>query len=652
MKKIVILLFLTFSIISFGQDYKFGKVSKAELEEKFYPLDSTTDAAYLYKKRRTYFTFTPNKWFQLVTEVHERIKIYTKEGFDEATRTIPYYAPDIGDDERVSSIKGYTYYLNNGKIEKEKLSKNAIFKDKKNSYYSLKKITMPSIKEGCIIEIKYKINSPYIQNITDLEFQYGIPIKKLKIQIEAPEYFVFNQRSKGHYFAEMLKERKSGSIGSRRYIVNVFKFDESNIPALKGNEPFVSNIRNYRGGMKFELTQVDYTSIEGPLRTYSNSWEDVSKKVYQFSSFGGELKKSNFFKDDITSITATAANDFEKVVAIFQHVKSSVKWNDNRGVGAQKGIKKAYQEGVGNVADINLLLTAMLRKAGLNANPVLVSTRSNGIPFFPTIDGFNYVIAMVDFPDNTYALLDATAPYSAPNLLPKRTLNWQGRKVAKGGASSWVNLSSNKHALEENNIMISITEDMEIEGLMRSRYSNLKALNYRNENNHLKEEDVVKKIEEKYPVEIENFKVSNEQNVFKPISTSIKFNSEDLIEEINGKFYIEPLLFLTESKNPFKLEDRNFPVDFATPWKDKNTVSIQIPEGYKVSFIPESIAIGLPEKMAVFRYQITQIGNKINIISFLEFNQALIAPKYYQFLKDFYGKVVAKQSEKIVFEKE
>jgi hypothetical protein len=57
---------------------------------------------------------------------------------------------------------------------------------------------------------------------------------------------------------------------------------------------------------------------------------------------------------------------------------------------------KAYKDKTGNVAEINLMLTAMLRYAGLNANPVLVSTRSNGIAMFPNRTAFNYVIAAVE----------------------------------------------------------------------------------------------------------------------------------------------------------------------------------------------------------------------------------------------------------------
>ena len=86
MKKIIIVVLLLSQLSLFAQDYKFGKVSKAELEEQFYPLDSAADAAYLYKYRRTYFEYVQDDGgFKVITDFHVRIKVYTKEGFDKAT---------------------------------------------------------------------------------------------------------------------------------------------------------------------------------------------------------------------------------------------------------------------------------------------------------------------------------------------------------------------------------------------------------------------------------------------------------------------------------------------------------------------------------------------------------------------------------------
>lgn len=634
-----------------AQNYKFGKVSQQELEEEFHPKDSTADAAYLYKYRRSFFNYTPNQGFQLVTEIHQRIKIYTKEGFDYATTSIRYYKPDGGESETVNRIKGYTFSLDNGKVVKEKLGKDGIFKEKINKYNSKIKITMPNIKEGCVLEMKYVITSPYATSISDVQFQKGIPIKKLKSQIEIPEYYKYNKRSKGIHNIPMETTSKSGTIGNTNYNVEVYIFEGNDVPALKNDEAFVANIYNFRGGMKFELASTDFINVGGEYKSYSTTWENVSKEIFKSISFGSELNKSNYYKKDLESLLANYNTDNDKISAIFQHVKDKVKWNGFYGKYTEKGVRKAYKENTGNVADINLMLTAMLRSAGFNANPILVSSKGNGVPLFPTLKGFDYVISSIKTADNALILLDATEQFSMPNILPARALNWNGRLVNKDGSSSWIQLASSKSANEENMVMVKVSEDLMVEGFIRTKYENFNALNYRKNNNHIKEEELITKYEENNNLEIEDFKIVNKENLYKPITRNVKFTSEDLIEEIGNKIYIEPSLFLTVSKNPFKSDDRKFPVDFMVSWKDKNRVSIQVPEGYAIEKLPESMAIALPDNLGVFKYQVAQMGNKISTVSILQFNSHIIPSKYYKNLKDFYGKLVKKQSEKIILVK-
>ena len=650
MKKKIIVLFILIAQIATvsAQNYKFGKVSKEELEEKFHPIDSTADASYLYKYRRSYFNYSDTQGFQLITEIHQRIKIYTKEGFEYATKSITYYNPDSGERESVNSIKGYTFYLKNGKVEKEKLSKDGIFQEKINEYNSRKKITMSKITEGCVLELKYTIVSPYPTSIEDVEFQKSIPIKKLKSQIEFPEYYTFKTIAKGYYSVPMTNTSKGSKIGNTNFRTEIFNFEDENIPALKNNEAYVANINNYRGGVKFELAQTNFISIGGDFKNYSNSWETVSKQIFKSTSFGSELDKSSYYRDDLEKILANNTTDQDKIGAIFEFVKSQVKWNGFYGKYAEKGVRAAYKENTGNVADINLMLTSMLRSAGLEANPVLVSSRGNGVPLFPTLNGFDYVISIVQFPDNSYVLLDATELYSLPNVLPVRALNWDGRIVTKDGTSSWVKLSSTKHAIEDNMMMVKISDDLIVEGLIRTKYENLNALNFRKNYNHIKEEELIKDYEENNNIETEEFKILNQEDIYKDIVRNVKFSSEDLIEQIGNKLYIEPNLFLTKRENPFKLAERKYPVDFATAWRDINRVSIEIPEGYTVEKLPESFAIALPNNLGVFKYQVSQNGNKVKSLSILEFNSAMIPSEYYAYLKDFYSKLVKKQTEKIV----
>ncbi len=261
------------------------------------------------------------------------------------------------------------------------------------------------------------------------------------------------------------------------------------------------------------------------------------------------------------------------------------------------------------------------------------------------------MIAAVSLPQGM-VLLDATEQYGVPNQLPLRAINWQGRLVKKDGTSIPVNLYSQEKASEDNFVSIKVTDDLEVEGLLRKKYTNLNALNFRNRYNSVKEEDIIEKIEEENAIETTSFKILNKLKLNKPITITTKFSSEDLVEEVNGKVYITPLLFLAEDENPFKIEDRKYPVDFGTSWKEKNNISIAIPEGYVVESIPASKAISLSSNLGTLKYQVKQVGSKIKVISIVEFNNAIIPANYYGELKEFYKQLVAKQSEKIVLVKE
>lgn len=664
-------MFVCMATTAMAQNYKFGKVSERELQEQFHPSDSSASAAYLYRNRYTHYNYIQGRGFEVVTEVHERIKIYNKDGFKYATKKISFFVPESGQKEKITGLKAYSFNLVEGSVEKTKLSKTDVFEEKLSKYRHVKKITMPNIKEGTVIELKYTLRSPYERFIDDLKYQYDIPVKKISYKIAIPEFYKFNKRLKGYYHITPKESNKNSRLtltskervvtrttvlGARinrstiNYKTTISEYEAENIPALKDNEPFVSNVENYRGGIQYELSMVQYP--QSIPKFYSTNWKDVSKQIYRSPAFGGELSKTGYFKKDLEEVIAGETNGIKKAIKIFLYVKSKMKWNGYYGKYVEKGTRKAYKEGVGNIAEINLMLTAMLKHSKLNASPVLVSTKNNGIPLFATSKGFNYVISMVEFPNGGYMLLDASDPNAMPNILPTRALNWNGRKVMENGLSSWVNLIPNTYSEANNNLSVKINEDLSVSGLSRANLTNYQAVAYRKENSNKKDEAIIAKLEEDYEIEIENFRVGNKKKLGQPVSQLFKFSSEDEIEEINGKLYCNPLLFLANTNNPFKSKERKFPVDFGVPMKHKYSVSIQIPTGYKVESVPQPLAIGLPNKIGVFKYQVKTVGNKVTTLAILQISKPFIAPQHYGALKDFYKQMVERQAEKIVLIKE
>lgn len=670
MKKIfIVLITVIVSLPLFAQDYKFGKVSKAELSEKFNPQDSSAFATFIYRDRKTYFKYEKGQGFQVITEVFERLKIYNKEGYDWASKNIYFYDSHQGS-EKITGLKANTFNLNDDKIVVNKLGKKNIFEEKKNKYWSQKKFTLPNLKEGCVVEWKYKLVSPF-RRIADLQFQFSIPVKKMTAKISIPEYFQFKKTQKGYYFVQATKDRKNEKVimtdkvksrgaGMYRVVQNSYSTSElnyvneidlykiHNIPALY-EEDYVSNIDNYKTAILYEYAAVKWPNE--PIKFFSQSWSDVTKSIYKSSSFGQELSKTNFFKDDIELIVATISNKKEMIVPIFEFVKTKIKNNNVDGVYTYNGVKEAYKNGVGNVADINLCLVSMLREAGLKANPVILSTRKNGIPYLPTLNGFNYVIAAVEL-DDGIVLLDASSKYTSPNTLSNNARNWKGRIVREDGSSDWVNLDSYKKPETKSNLNIEINNDGSISGMNRTVYTGVSALVYRNKFAEIKDESIIEKIEqEKGDIEIDNFKITNKRNQYKNLIEMYKFYSEESVESIGDKVYFNPLFFYSATSNPFNLEKRDYPVDFGSSFTIKNTISIKIPEGYQVESLPDNLAIGLSKNNGTYKFLIKETGNSIQVSTSFDINSKIISSEDYLELKNFYSQVVNKNKEQIVLTK-
>ncbi len=628
-----------------AQNYKFGKVSLEEVNEELYPSDSSAVAAYLLKKRRSYYTYSSGSGLSLVSEYHQRIKIYDKNGFDYATQEIGL-SRNGSDKESISSIKGMTYNAENGKLVGTKLEKSGIFKSEYSKNLNEVKITMPNVKEGSVLELKYKITSPFIQSIDEFRFQEVIPIKKVEASMSIFDYFKFNTRRKGFLFVKPKTSRTNNRDLETTNVVTTY--DLSNIPALK-DEPFVNNMDNYRESVKFEIV-----SLEIPGNSYeifSKSWEDVVKTVYKSSAFGDELKKKKYFEADLDAAIQGVTDEKEKIYKVLAFVKDKVKWNRRRGVGSDEGVKKAYTSHTGNSGDINLMLIAMLQHAGLDANPIVLSTRDHGIQLFPTLSGLNYVIAAVKLGDD-YVTLDATEQFGAPNVLPMRALNLFGRMVDKNGSSSMMDMVPQKRSVETSMLQVAINSDGSLEGSTRQRFTEYYAMLLRNQIADNTSDAYLEKMEGNYDgLEISNLEIGNEKAVDKPLNQSYEIYHEDIIEEVGDKLYFSPLYHLATTESPFKSEKREFPVDFGYPWEDRFIVNTKLPEGYKVEHLPENIKFSLPENMGSFKYSIKEVGGSLQLSCGIIFTSCLIAPEHYGALKEFYRQIIEKQSEKVVLSK-
>ena len=662
---LILLLFVLGISKNYAQKQELGSVTIEELKQKTHPKDSTAVAAVIFEKGKTYFEFKQDDGFSLVTEVEVRIKIYKKEGYEWANEQVDFY---IGGSSResVDYSKAITYNLVNGQIEKTKAKSENEFLEQKNKFWGSKKITMPNVKEGSVIEYKYTIRSPFISRFPDWRFQREIPVNYSEYTTDIPEYFFYNVYRKGALTPIEVKDRLNKSIrldervapkgltsGYTHDVENITYADNrtvyklENVPAIK-EESYVNNINNYITTIEHE-----HSGTQMPQQTfkaYSTTWEDVAKNIYENDDFGAQLNKTNYYEADIKTLLQGLTTTEEKIATIFSFVQSRMTWNKYNSYLCDSGVKKAYDDKIGNSAEINLMLVSMLRYAQLDANPVLISTRANGISLFPSRTAFNFVIAAVTINDNLI-LLDATSKVALPSILPVRDLNWFGRIIRKDGTSDMVDLMSKNLSFDVVNMLVALDDKGQITGKVRDQYLDYNSLRFRDNLAGLTKDAIVEKIEKRYKgLEVDDYDLTN-SNLADPVVEKYSIKSSNVSEIIGDKIYFSPMLFFAMDENPFKQETREYPVDFSFPFRDKYMVNITIPEGYAVESLPKSIAIAMDMKYGTFNYTVTATDTQIQLSTVLDINTSIIAPDDYNTLKEFFKVVVEKQSEKIVLKK-
>lgn len=652
-ESLVLVVFLLFGISKIeAQNYELNKVTIEELQEKVNAKDTSAPAAILFKKGKTFFTYNSGSGFTAQHVYEFKIKIYKTEGLSWANQKVSYYVgyENLNDDV-VNFSNAVTYNLENGAVVKTKLNSEGSFKNKVNKYWNQATITLPNVKVGSIIEFKYILKSENLVRLPDFDFQYDIPVNFFEYKTEIPEFFIYKTLLVGNHKIETKMDVvASGQLYASGYkqINSLYTFQD--IPALK-KEKFVDNIDNYKGSIQNELERKRFP--DEPVVDLTKTWEGVAKTIYKNENFGDQLKLKDYFLVDLKVLLQDINTPKERMNAVFKFVQNKMNWNKERSYYVDKGVKKAYEARTGNVAEINFILISMLKNAGIEVSPVLISTIENGIPVFPNRTVFNYVIAAVEI-DGKKILLDATNKFTTPNVLPLNLLNWKGRLIKEDGDSEEIELIPAIASKDNYTLMATINPDLrKIDGSLRIRRADYSALNFREDNADKSEDAYLEKLENDLSkIEISDYTIENKNDdLSMPVVEKFNFIQNSPFDVIDGKIFLRPLLFFADNRNPFVQEQRQMPIYFGYPHQYVYNVFLEVPDGYEVESLPKPLRIMTENKDAAYMMNMVAEENKIQIQVTKEINRAIFAAADYDMLKEFFQKIIVSQNEKIVLKK-
>ena len=645
---------------------RFGDVPLIDLKMTRYDKDSSASAVILADYGISTLQYASDD-FILTFERTTRIKILTKDGLDWADFEITLYH-EGSNAEKISGVKGVTYNLENGKIVESKLKSDAVFREKYDANYDVVKASLPNVKEGSVIEFTYKVTSDFFVNFQDWDFQSTIPVRWSEYRAVIPEFFHYEKYMQGYVILDVNESTTSNNSitftsvsRSGNYATKSnFNYDKidftdlryrwaaKDVPAFK-EEPYITTYRDYVSKINFELDYVKFPNQA--VQPVMGSWDEICQKFAENPDFGGEISGNAFLKKTVQELTANLTTPEEKVGAIHQYVRNNILWDKSSRKYPVSSLKKVLEEKKGNNAEINLMMASMLEKAGFEVSAVLISTRDHGFvrQTTPVVSQFNYTICLVKIGENN-VLLDATDKFLPTGVLPARCINGEGLVISKTGAR-WIALAAPGKSKTYTSTHLKLASDGTLTGKLQRDYVGYPAQTNRKVYFTKGEEDYIKDLRSKHNAEITKSEFKNTLELSEPFGETHELILNDHTTVAGDMIYINPLFGWKMADNPFKLEKREYPVDFGSPFDDTYLVRIILPDDYKLEEIPQSKIIALPNGGGKYTYNVSQAGNILSVTSALQINRNIFIQDEYPPLREFYNLIIAKQAEQIVLKK-
>ncbi len=643
---------------------KFGEIKPELFSPNSFEESSPSNAVILSDVGHSKFIGNNRGDFSIEFNRHKRIRLINKNGFDEATVEIPLYT-DGRNVEKLESIEAVTYNLENGMVIATKLDKSSVFNEKYDEKHEIRKFTFPNIKEGSIVEFRYRVSSPFYFNFQPWTFQKDIPCLWSEYKATIPndifDYIVMKNGYLPYVIdtatasIEIYSIASPGTTAYDRQEVSSIRsktvtghWAMQNIPALK-SENFISSLDNYVSKIEFQLRRIKYSATHS--EEIMGDWNQLVTRLMKRETFGEPLNKNNgWMQSDLKKITLNNTGDLEKAKSIFEYIRDNFTCKGNKGIYLSNTLKTIFTNKNGYAADLNLLLIAAMKNQDIEATPVLLSTRNNGwaVESYPLIDRFNYVLCRVKIKDKYY-LLDAAQPNLGFGKLSGEMYNRSARII--DAIPILIDLSADSlKELKRTTMFIINGKDKKIEGSFSSTPGYLESLEIRDKLGKTSKEDFFKNIQKGFSFEIgmTNQTVDSLNLYEHPVSLKYTFDFDFKDEEI---VYFNPMMGEAQKNNPFAAAERYYPVEMPACLEETFVLNMEIPEGYEVDEIPKSTRVKLNDDEGMFEYLIEKSKDRIQLRSNVLIKKATFDPEDYATLRDFFAFMVKKQAEPIVFKK-
>ncbi len=422
---------------------EWGEVPMEDLLMTTFPGDSNASAIILCD----YGVSKLDNDINIIFTRYLRIKILNEKGYKLGTHSISIYTKD--DAEYLDDLEAVTYKMDeSGEIIENELDDDNIFEEEVSDTRTHYKFTMPALSPGCVIDIKYTIIENNLTYLRDWTFQWEEPVVWSEYRVIMPRQISYAFVSIGYEpwaiqenteVTQAFMGNAAAYLGRNIVTCNQYRWVVKNIPALK-DVPYITTLSDYQNSIQAQLA--GYAIRGFGTRQVLQDWNTVIKELLDNKYYGDVIDVTGDVDDLTAEIIKGLSSPKEKLEAIYNWVSKSIVWDGKQRVFADNEVDDVLEYKKGNSADITFLLLSMLQSAGIDGEPMILSTRGNGKiqDIYPIVSQFNLTIARVKLGSETY-FIDATDPLRPLGQLPEKILNVRAL-VIKEGPLEWQDIRS------------------------------------------------------------------------------------------------------------------------------------------------------------------------------------------------------------------
>ena len=640
------LVLFSFTLSTTAQELKmkFGDVSLADLQMTSFDADTNAQAVILGELGKVTVDVRGN----IKYDYHIRVKLLSEAAYEDwGTVAIPYWNGEYSASERLSKVQGNTFVLDqSGKAVRHKLGKKEIFKEKVSDKWMQLRFTLPALEPGAVVEYRYSMTTENPVFLPDWDFQHSEPTIWSEYRATISQNFGYVQVHNVPYFSIEDEQQITGPEGDS----NEYRWVIKDMPALR-EEPYITTLEDYKAKIEFQLSK--YVFPGSPVQSYLSTWDQLAKELREDPEFGGAMKGTKKIRNQAEALTAGVEDPHEKLKLIHDYVRSNITWDGKYRYYASGRLDKVVSAGAGSNGDQIMILIAMLRSVGLEAYPVLLSTRRHGAitRLYPLLSQFNYMVAKVNVRGKEY-LVDCTDPMAPVDLLPLRALNRVGWLVGDAGAQ-WVPLNATSKYMS----MIQLDGEMDeygrLTGKVTASSGGYNALEVRTAIAEEGESEIVNTaiLDEMESMQVNLIEIQNKDDYEKGVTVVADLTVEEFAQQAGDFLYVNPHALSRWDENPLRLEKRTFPVDIGYPLDYIYMVQINLPQGYTIQDTIADTRMVIPGKGGLFQRSTTVENGVLKMQTRFTLNKERYDPGTYKDLRELFDRVVAAEAEQIVLKR-